>query len=166
MRLDLDKHLLECPLRLEKCEHCQADVVLHQMARHHVLMCPKFPVNCPICGEAEIMRENVNSHINIISGDCPMVKIPCSFRHIGCLHEDQRCKMPKHYQDANTQHLMMLSTRFVDLETRHKIDLDICTKKFDLMINDLKRQLEESEKRNFVLENQVKELGGKIKVFV
>ena len=67
MRLDLDKHLLTCPLRLETCEHCQIQVVATQLARHHVLICPKFPVNCPVCGEVEVMRENINSHINIIN---------------------------------------------------------------------------------------------------
>lgn len=126
MRLDLDKHLLECPLRLEQCEHCKIEVVATQLVRHHVLICPKFPVNCPMCGEAEIMRENVNSHINIINGDCPKVVVPCSFRHIGCMHQDQRCKMPKHYADTNTQHIMLLSTRLVDLETKHRVDLEVC----------------------------------------
>jgi hypothetical protein len=166
MRLDLDKHLLECPLRLEKCEHCQIDVVVQQLARHHVLMCPKFPVNCPICGEAEIMRENVNSHINIISGDCPMVKVPCSFRHIGCMHEDQRCKMSKHYAEANTQHIMMLSTRLVALETNHRIDLDICAKKFEDVVIDLKRKLEISERRNELMETQLNELTKKMSTVV
>ena len=162
MRVDLDKHLLDCPLRLQKCEHCQIDVVVQQLARHHVLMCPKFPVNCPICGEAEIMRENVNSHINIISGDCPMVKVPCSFRHIGCMHEDQRCKMGKHYAEANTQHIMMLSTRLVALETNHRIDLDICAKKFDDVVNDLTKKLDASEKRNIQMEAQINELTKKL----
>jgi hypothetical protein len=162
MRLDLDKHLLECPLRLEKCEHCKIDVVVQQLARHHVLMCPKFPVNCPICGEAEIMRENVNSHLNIISGDCPMVKVPCSFRHIGCMFEDQRCKMAKHYADANTQHIMMLSTRLVALETNHRIDLDIFTKKFNDTVTDLEKRLFTSEQRNELLESQLKDLTKKL----
>ncbi|RNA19556.1 TNF receptor-associated factor 6 [Brachionus plicatilis] len=157
MRLDLDKHLLECPLRLEKCEHCKIEVVVTQLARHHLLMCPKFPVNCPVCGETEVMRENINGHINIISGDCPMVVVPCSFRHIGCMHQDQRCKMSKHYQEMNTQHLMMLSTRLVDLETKHRLDLECCAKKFDLLLSDLKQRIDISEKRNTHLENELKE---------
>ncbi|CAF0795382.1 unnamed protein product [Brachionus calyciflorus] len=157
MRLDLDKHLLECPLRLEKCEHCKIEVVVTQLARHHLLMCPKFPVNCPVCGETEVMRENINGHINIISGDCPMVVVPCSFRHIGCMHQDQRCKMSKHYQDMNTQHLMMLSTRLVDLETKHRLDLECCAKKFEILLNELRQRVDNSEKRNMQLENELKE---------
>lgn len=157
MRLDLDKHLLECPLRLEKCEHCKIEVVVTQLARHHLLMCPKFPVNCPVCGETEVMRESINGHINIISGDCPMVVVPCSFRHIGCMHQDQRCKMGKHYQEMNTQHLMMLSTRLVDLETKHRLDLECCVKKFDILVNDLKQRVDMSEKRSSQLENELKE---------
>ncbi len=161
MRIDFDKHLLECPLRLEKCEHCHAEVVATQLVRHHVLICPKFPVNCPQCGAADILRENVNSHMNIISGDCPMVVVPCSFRHIGCLHQDQRCKMSKHYTDYNTQHIMLLSTRLVDLETKHRVDLEVCTKKFDTVISELKHRLELSETKNQQLEKQLKEAGMK-----
>lgn len=161
MRLDLDKHLLECPLRIEKCEHCKIDVVVAQLARHHVLVCPKFPVNCPVCGEAEIKRENINSHINIINGDCPMVVVPCSFRYIGCLHQDQRCKMSKHYQESSTHHLMLLSTRLVDLETKHRIDLEVCAKKFNLLVDDLKQRLDQSEKHNAQLENHLNELKSK-----
>lgn len=154
MRLDLDKHLLECPLRLETCEHCQVQVVSSQMARHHVLVCPKFPVNCPNCGEAKIMRENVNSHVNIINGDCPMVVVPCSFRHIGCMHQDQRAKMAKHYVDANTHHLMLLSTRLVDLEMKHRLDLEVCAQKFQQIVIDLTTRINEVERRNRELEQQ------------
>ena len=160
MRLDLDNHLLECPLRLETCEHCQIQVVVSQLARHHVLMCPKFPVNCPLCGEVEVMRENINSHINIINGDCPMVVVPCSFRHIGCMFQDQRSKMSKHYAEANTQHLMMLSTRLVDLETKHRLDLECCSKKYQDDIEILKSRIDIIERRNSDLE---KELGDKKK---
>ena len=155
MRLDLDKHLLTCPLRLETCEHCQIQVVATQLARHHVLICPKFPVNCPVCGEVEVMRENINSHINIINGDCQMVVVPCSFRHIGCMFQDQRNKMSKHYADANTQHLMMLSTRLVDLETKHRLDLECCAKKFETIVTDLKSRVDASEQRNLELKSEI-----------
>ena len=155
MRLDLDKHLLTCPLRLETCEHCQIPVVASQLVRHHVLICPKFPVNCPVCGEVEVMRESINSHINIINGDCQMVVVPCSFRHIGCMFQDQRNKMAKHYADANTQHLMMLSTRLVDLETRHRLDLEVCTQKFEQVVNELKSRVQTTEQRNLELQKLV-----------
>lgn len=161
MRLDLDKHLLECPLRIEKCQHCKVDVVVTQLARHHLLMCPKFPINCPVCGDAQISRENINSHVNIINGDCPMTIIPCSFRHIGCLFQDQRCRMPKHYQEANTQHLMFLSTRLVDLETRHRLDLENCQHKFEGFISELKAKVEVNEKRNLHLESELSEYKSK-----
>ena len=157
MRLDLDKHLIECPLRLETCEHCRVQVVVSQLARHHVLICPKFPVNCPVCGEVEVMRESINSHINIINGDCPMVVVPCSFRHIGCMHQGQRNAMGKHYADANTQHLMLLSTRLVDLETKHRLDLECCAKKFELIVNDLKARIDDGERKNMQLECELNE---------
>lgn len=165
MRLDLDKHLIECPLRLETCEHCKIQVVATQLARHHVLICPKFPVNCPVCGEVEVMRESINAHINIINGDCPMVVVPCSFRHIGCMFQGPRIEMPKHYADANTQHLMKLSTRLVDLETKHRLDLECCSKKFEIIVNELKCRIDESEQKNSQLEfelNQKKMFAEKI----
>lgn len=156
MRLDLDKHLLTCPLRLETCQHCNIQVVATQLARHHLLICPKFPINCHACGCVEIMRENMNSHTNIINGDCPMVEIPCSFRHIGCMFQDKRNQMSKHYTESNTQHLMMLSTRLVDLEMKHRLDLECCAKKFESIMNELKERLETVERKNTLLEEQLK----------
>ena len=103
------------------------------------------------------MRENINSHINIINGDCQKVVVPCSFRHIGCMHEDQRTRMGKHYADANTQHLMLLSTRLVDLETKHRLDLECCAKKFELIIAELRVRVDESERRNRELESEIEE---------
>ena len=108
-----------------------------------------------MCGEAEIVRENINSHINIINGDCPMVIVPCSFRHIGCMHQDQRAKMAKHYVDANTHHLMLLSTRLVDLETKHRLDLEVCAKKFERIVLDLKNRIDDVEKRNTEMEKDL-----------
>lgn len=158
MRLDLDKHLLECPLRIEKCSHCNLDVVSTQLARHHLLVCSKFPVNCPMCGESDIMRENINAHINIITGDCQMVVVPCSFRYIGCMHQEARHKMTKHYQESHTQHLMLLSTRLVDLEAKHRIDLEVCTSRFEQIVGELRQRVEASERQNSELEAQLRRL--------
>jgi hypothetical protein len=74
-----------------------------------------------------------------------MVVVPCSFRHIGCMYQDKRCKMPKHYNDANAQHLMLLSTRFVALETKHRIDLNLCEKKFEHNLEQISNQFNEAE---------------------
>lgn len=84
-----------------------------------------------------------------------MVVVPCSFRHIGCMHEDKRNHMSKHYVDANTQHLMLLSTRLVDLETKNRLDLQVCSKKFQQNLSTLYDEYAESEKK---YENIEKEL--------
>jgi hypothetical protein len=99
----------------------------------------------------------MNSHINIINGDCPKIIVPCSFRHIGCMHEDKRIHMGKHYVDANTQHLMFLSTRIVDLETKNRLDLQVCTKKFQQKLTTLNDEYTESEKKNEIIENELNE---------
>ncbi len=118
-----------------------------------MLLCPKFPINCPVCGQAEVIRERINSHVNIINGTCPMVIVPCSFRHIGCMYQDKRCKMSKHYTDANAQHLMLLSTRLFELETKHRIDLQVCEKKFEQNLEQLTNQCIEAEAKYVLMEN-------------
>lgn len=153
--MDLDKHLSTCPLRLETCEHCNTQVPAAQLAMHLLLICLKFPFNCPTCKQVEVTRETVNSHTNIINGDCPMVEVPCSFRHIGCMFQDKRSLMSKHYVDSNTQHLMMLSTRLVDLEMKHRLDLECCVKKFETQVSELKDRLDQAENKNSQLTKEL-----------
>lgn len=86
-----------------------------------------------------------------------MVVVPCSFRHIGCMFQGPRNQMREHYAEANTQHLMNLSTRLVDLETKHRLDLECCAKKFELIVSDLKNRIEQSEQRNSQLEYELNE---------
>jgi hypothetical protein len=114
-----------------------------------------------MCGEVKISRDTINSHINIINGDCPQVLIPCSFQHIGCMHQDKRSQMAKHYAEANTQHLMLLSTRLVDLEMKHRLDLDICAQRFETIITEFQKRLEHVETRNQDLECQIAKLTNK-----
>ena len=118
-------------------------------------MCPKLPVNCTVCGEAKISRDNMNSHTNIINGDCPMVVIPCSFRHIGCMFQDKRAKMAKHYADANTHHLMLLSTRLVDMEMKHRLDLKVTSDKFEQSLIALLEKFNELQSKYTTLENDL-----------
>jgi hypothetical protein len=99
----------------------------------------------------------MNSHINIINGNCPMVVVPCSFRHIGCMHQDKRCKMAKHYTDANTHHLMLLSTRLVELETKHRLDLQVCAKKFEQNLQQLADKLIDSDSKYAQIESELAE---------
>jgi hypothetical protein len=47
---------------------------------------------------------------------------------------------------------MMLSTRLVDLETKHRLDLECCAKKFETIVTDLKSRVDASEQRNLDLE--------------
>lgn len=150
--MDLDKDLLTCPLNLVKCEHCKLDVVSAQMTRHHLLMCLKFPLNCPVCGQREIYRENIHNHLSPINGTCQMITVPCSFRHLGCLFQDKRCKMVEHYKNFNTQHLMMLTTRLIEMETKHRLELQDCKNRFENVITGLIERVESVEKKNSQLE--------------
>jgi hypothetical protein len=84
-----------------------------------------------------------------------MVVVPCSFRHIGCMHQDKRCKMSKHYTDANAHHLMLLSTRLVELETKHRLDLQLCTKNFEQNLQQIAVKLHESECKYSQIEHEL-----------
>ena len=148
MKIELPKHELECPQRVETCKHCNISIIAAQMAHHHISFCPKYPFTCEKCGEVEICREKWNAHINIINGNCSKSIIPCSFKHIGCFYEDARSYMAKHYVDANTHHLMLLSTRIIDLEMKNRLDIQVCTGKFQQTISTLEGKIHESEKKN------------------
>jgi hypothetical protein len=77
------------------------------------------------------------------------------------MHQDKRSQMAKHYAEANTQHLMLLSTRLVDLEMKHRLDLDICAQRFETMISEFQKRLEHVETRNQDLESQLAKLTNK-----
>jgi hypothetical protein len=157
IKIELSKHELECPQRIEICKHCDIPIIASQLARHHLLLCPKFPVTCPTCGEVEISRELVNAHINIINGNCSQIVIPCSFQHIGCMHVDKRSNMPKHYIDANIHHLMLISTRTDVLEMKNRLDIQVCTEKFQQKIISLYQEINESKKKNELMSSELNE---------
>jgi TNF receptor-associated factor 6 len=124
-RRDLSLHLeSECPKRMSVCEFCNSDVLFIHLARHHLCECPRLPANCPACGQPNITRDQMNAHLNVLTGTCPRTIVPCSFRNIGCLHQDQRARMQKHYSDANIQHIMMMSTRLVEMDAKRRLDLE------------------------------------------
>lgn len=54
--------------------------------------------------------------------------------------------------------MMLLSTRLIDLETKHRIDLEVCSEKYEKSLCELKQRIETSERRNAQLENELNEL--------
>ena len=53
---------------------------------------------------------------------------------------------------------MLLSTRLIDLETKHRIDLEMCSERHEKSLNELRQRLDASEKRSLQLEAKFMEL--------
>jgi TNF receptor-associated factor 4 len=141
-RIDLETHLTECPMRIKECSHCQCEVKASQLALHHVVVCPRFPVPCPVCNQMGILREQVNAHLNIATGDCPMVIVPCAFRQSGCMFQDQRSKMDKHYAEANTHHMLLVSNRLNDLDQKRRNECSVSQAQLNEEIDHLTQHIE------------------------
>jgi hypothetical protein len=133
------------------------DILSSQMARHHVLDCCLFPVNCPVCGEAQIKRQDINGHVNKITGDCPMVVVPCIFSNIGCMDQVQRANMKKHCNEFSKAHLELLTTKMIDIELKSKIELEEHEKKVQNLIKTLETKTERIEKQNEFLKKEIKD---------
>ena len=55
--------------------------------KHQLLECDKFPVNCVICGETGILREEITKHVDVVDGNCPLVTVPCNYFKLGCFFQ-------------------------------------------------------------------------------
>ena len=110
-RLELVDHVLECPRRLAVCQHCHEEVVIAELPKHQLLACQKFPVNCTICGQTGILRGDISRHINLMSGNCPLVVVKCPYEHIGCCFQDKRKNMATHHKQASDHHVLLLSMK-------------------------------------------------------
>lgn len=57
---------------------------------------------------------------------------------------------------------MLLSTRLIDLETKHRIDLEICSERYEKTLADLRQKVDSSEQRNRELFAQLEEIKEKL----
>ncbi len=83
-RRHLEDHMASCPQRLQACTHCDNMLPVADLPKHQLLVCPKFPVSCAVCGETNILREDIPRHVDLLNGDCPLVTVKCSFHNVGC----------------------------------------------------------------------------------
>lgn len=65
-------------------------------------------------------------------------------------------------KESHTNHLMLLSTRLIDLETKHRIDLEMCSEKYEKTIAELRQRVDLSEQRNRDLDAELDEIRGKL----
>lgn len=59
---------------------------------------------------------------------------------------------------------MLLSTRLIDLETKHRIDLEVCSERYEKTLAELRQRVEMSEKRNVELESELRDFKKKIEL--
>ena len=60
--------------------------------------------------------------------------------------------------------MMLLSTRIIDLETKHRIDLEVCSERYEKSQAELRQRVEMTERRNLELEEELRELKKKLEI--
>ena len=115
-RIEIKKHLDECPNRPIQCKYCKSHTATPQdLVEKHQLVCPKFPVSCPNKCGASIQRRNVTKHVDTT---CPLSKLQCEYSHVGCTVVMSRKKMDAHLKSASgmAEHLSLMDKAYSDLK--------------------------------------------------
>ncbi|XP_068735296.1 TNF receptor-associated factor 2-like [Montipora capricornis] len=110
-RDDLSRHLKEdCDFREQKCNLCGLMTTADQLKHHQENECPEYTVECPNCLSVKLVRKQLASHMDRITGDCEAVEGPCPFYDVGCPDgKPRKRKENRDHQDKDcTQHLNFL----------------------------------------------------------
>ena len=106
----------ECPLREAICHFCylgdesECKMTHKELTTTHWRKCPHWPLRCPNrCKERSLKQGSLETHLR---QDCPKHTIPCAYKDFGCGFETLREKMPKHLQEAMSQHLEMVAEKY------------------------------------------------------
>ncbi len=121
IRIDMETHEDECPLKPVHCEHCRNYTApYHDVINHHD-ECPCYPTLCPNkCSDFKFKREDVEMHLSVT---CLLQDIPCEFSYTGCNIVKNRKDMPDHLKENMELHLQLLSDKHQDLEIRcHELE--------------------------------------------
>lgn len=130
---DMDKHLSECPHRLEECSTgCGANVKVIDQDRHTAHDCPAVPASCPHCSLL-VVRSGLPAHFLI----CASHPIPCPHARFGCTYIGPR-------RSVEDEHLLTCAYEGVkDFLLRFEDRMDTV----DYENRTLKRRVEEAERR-------------------
>ncbi|XP_074643609.1 TNF receptor-associated factor 6-like [Tubulanus polymorphus] len=145
-RQNLFQHLLLCPNRLEPCQHCHENVAAMIMTKHLLLHCPKFPVNCSLCGESGILREDISRHTDREVGTCPRAVVNCQYAWLGCKSQRQRDIISLHYEDDAAAHVEILS-RFVSTLAESQKQNSTVIQEYKTKCETMSIQLQRQERR-------------------
>jgi len=101
-----------CSKRLLSCAYCSKDFMADTLQSHHI-KCLKVPVPCPYKCGAELIRENVEKHLNSgaknEAGGCTMINIKeCVFHEAGCKFRGNEILMKNHLEESQKSHLDLM----------------------------------------------------------
>lgn len=79
---------------------------------HHLKSCDYAIVQCPHCGQKDILRIDLKDHLE---NHCPMHPIKCPFSWLGCEERPLRKDLEKHYTD--TKHAVLFEAAYRKLSS-------------------------------------------------
>ena len=169
-RNEMKKHLDECSNKPIQCKHCKNHTATPQdMTEKHEAVCPKFPVVCPNKCGATMHRRNVGKHVETT---CPLSKLQCAYRHVGCEVVLTPKEMEKHAKSplGVASHLDLMDKAYASLKASKSGKGEEEKKALIRQIDDLKkenlalqanhiRQVKGFERQIVALQNEVRYLG-------
>ncbi|XP_072028231.1 TNF receptor-associated factor 6-like isoform X2 [Amphiura filiformis] len=117
LRQENDDHLRDCPLRLIDCPDCEEKIAHKDKTAHRLLLCPRFPINCCMCGRSGVPREEMPKHTDVQEGDCPNTIVPCTFANVGCKAKVRRSDIVSHNKESTFHHLESLVSEVISQKT-------------------------------------------------
>ncbi|KAI0217308.1 TNF receptor-associated factor 2 [Lamellibrachia satsuma] len=100
----------ECPKREVQCPHCRAKYPFEEDEAHKET-CPNIPLKCKLCGREGILREQLEAHVNLDTGDCTAPRVKCPF---GCSYVSPNA-LAQHLDENLVRHVTILRERIDEL---------------------------------------------------
>ena len=118
----------KCPRRPFSCEFCNDFHSYHDdVTKNHYLKCGDYPQLCPNkCGR-EIPQKSIVHHIR---QSCPLARIDCEFKYVGCEMRLPRKDMPAHISTSMAIHISLLKSNNKHLlEENQKLEQQVAEQK-------------------------------------
>ncbi|XP_019619276.1 PREDICTED: TNF receptor-associated factor 2-like [Branchiostoma belcheri] len=116
-RKNLANHLQsDCDYRPVTCQWCE-ETTPHKDMKAHKRTCPSAPVQCDWCSKKGLTRAQLQEHQHPETGNCPNMKIACSFELLGCKERMEKRQLTEHLKKTVQPHLSLTNTYVVCLAT-------------------------------------------------
>jgi hypothetical protein len=110
-------------MRPSLCPHCNHKVPTEQLEAHLRKVCPKYNQHlCPNKCDTnkKYFLSELQAHIAIKKGDCPLQVLSCPFVKFGCTYECVRGEMTRHLQDNLLYHSQIQADAISDVHVQVK----------------------------------------------